>query len=360
MVVEFPCQRGTVHAVSDVSLDLANRRDARASSASRGAASRRPARRSCGCRRRRRARCGSTGVDLSTLGIRELRDVRSSLQMIFQDAISSLNPRRRVRDDRRRAARGPLARVAPRSPWIRTWERYVPRCSGSGGTASIRTRRAPDRGDVLRRAARPWVIATALGTEGADGIRDGGVGATIGNVLMIIALDRCRAVRVDVRRHGGDLAGPHDPDAVRGDPAMDPLEAAERPAFDKATEVTVREVLEDVGIDADAAMDRRPHEFSGGQAQRISIARALILDPKVIICDEPVSALDVSRAGAGAQPARGPQGEVRHLARVHRPRPRRRQEHLGPGGRDVPRSSLRGRQRRTTCSHDRCTRTPRC
>ena len=59
-------------------------------------------------------------------------------------------------------------------------------------------------------------------------------------------------------------------------------------------EAKVREVLEAVGIDPDAAMGRRPHQFSGGQCQRISIARALMLDPKVIICDEPVSALDVS------------------------------------------------------------------
>ena len=64
--------------------------------------------------------------------------------------------------------------------------------------------------------------------------------------------------------------------------------------FWKETDAKVRQVLEDVGIDPEAAMDRRPHEFSGGQAQRISIARALVLDPKVIICDEPVSALDVS------------------------------------------------------------------
>jgi peptide/nickel transport system ATP-binding protein len=57
---------------------------------------------------------------------------------------------------------------------------------------------------------------------------------------------------------------------------------------------TVQEVLEAVGIDPDAAANRRPHEFSGGQCQRISIARSLVLDPKLIICDEPVSALDVS------------------------------------------------------------------
>ncbi len=173
LTVQFRVGRGKVQAVSDVSFDVV-RGETLGLVGESGCGKSTTGRTIVRVQRPTAGAIRFDGQDISSMGERELRPVRRRMQMIFQDPISSLNPRRRVSE----IVAEPLA--------IDGW-----------GTADERSERA-------------------------------------------------------------------------------------------------RTMLSSVGIDPDQAGDRRPQEFSGGQCQRISIARALMSDPELLICDEPVSALDVS------------------------------------------------------------------
>jgi len=173
LVVEYGAGGRTVHAVSGVSLSIA-RGETLGLVGESGCGKSTLGRAVLQLRPPTAGRVAFDGVELTTLGGAAMRRMRRRLQMIFQDPISSLNPRRRVGD----------------------------------------------------------IVAEPLATAG-------------------IADRRERARRVHA-------------------------------------------MLGAVGLDPDLAVGRRPHEFSGGQCQRICIARALILEPEMIVCDEPVSALDVS------------------------------------------------------------------
>ncbi len=81
-----------------------------------------------------------------------------------------------------------------------------------------------------------------------------------------------------------------------GDALAEPLKIFEPTLTAGVRAARIAAMLERVGLTADMAR-RYPHEFSGGQCQRIGIARAMMLRPKLLICDEPVSSLDVSIQG---------------------------------------------------------------
>jgi peptide/nickel transport system ATP-binding protein len=173
LVVEYAVGGKTIHAVSDVSLDVA-RGETLGLVGESGCGKSTLGRAVLQLRRAVSGRVLFDGQDLTAMQGDALRTMRQRMPLIFQDPIASLNPRRRI-------------------------------------------------GDII---AEPLVIA---------GLKD-----------------------------------------------------------PKKRKELVCEVLGAVGLDPDLVMGRLPHEFSGGQCQRICIARALILNPEFVICDEPVSSLDVS------------------------------------------------------------------
>ncbi len=111
--------------------------------------------------------------------------------------------------------------------------------------------------------------------------------------LTLLPKENLRSARTSMQMIFQDPISSLDPRMTVHQLIDEPLEIWDRGTRAERDE-RINNLLNNVGLEPELVLNRRSYEFSGGQCQRISIARALALDPRMLICDEPVSALDVS------------------------------------------------------------------
>ncbi|USD66123.1 murein tripeptide/oligopeptide ABC transporter ATP binding protein OppF [Vibrio sp. SCSIO 43136] len=176
--------------------------------------------------------------------------------------------------------------IAPKSAW--PWTKPVPLKAVDG--VDVRLYEGETLGVVGESGCGKSTFARAV--IGLVEATDGDV-VWLGQDLTKMEEVQRRETRKEIQMIFQDPLASLNPRMTIGDIIAEPLETF-YPELSK-TEVKdrVKEMMMKVGL-LPNVINRYPHEFSGGQCQRIGIARALILRPKMIICDEPVSALDVS------------------------------------------------------------------
>jgi peptide/nickel transport system ATP-binding protein len=208
---------------------------------------------------------------------------------------------------------GPVAAVlgAPAQPYTRDLLAAVPRLDAPRKASSAPEEVVLEAAGLEREFGRGKRKVTAVDDvsltlrrgETLGIVGESGSGkTTLGRMLVGLLEPTAGSLSFEGRAHPGvnpavqmvfqDPVSSLNPRRSVGEAVADPLRArGERQ--EKRIRERVGELLERVGLEA-AHYDRYPHEFSGGQRQRVGIARALAAEPRVIVCDEPVSALDVT------------------------------------------------------------------